>query len=287
MRQHLVFLIAAHMTVVACESSPKGSNTPPVEASKEKVAEPASPAAPSSTALIDVEAQPMFVAKLVGNEQLSVMHPSEYCLDDGKLYTGARFRLGTVNVFGIDGELAAINHTSIVAVAGETKTGLDSMLREKGPCPKDYEPMRVQMKDEWVAPEGGPITTRAKLADLTYVVGSTARAVSMAEFLPGDEANVSVRLRNPFSLPLGGLRFLAHYEGGGKKRMPTMVEKALSLAPGVSVEIQLPRMLDNESARSKAGSGARSKAGSELHSLRLQGRLGMAELDIEISVPYS
>jgi hypothetical protein len=220
----------------------------------------------------------MRVAQLVANEALSIMHPSEYCLEDGKLYAGARFRLGEVNVFGLDKELAALDRASVVAVVGTTKIGLDSKLSEQGPCPDGYEPIHVQMRSDWVAPEGGPLTTRAKLAGLSYVEGSEASVVEMAEFLPSDGEQVTLRLRNPFSLSLAGLTFLAHYEGGGGKPMPTMVEKVLALEPGASVEIQLPRTLGDETARSKAGSG--------LHSLRLQGRLGLADLDIEIFVPH-
>ena len=221
----------------------------------------------------------MRVAQLVGNEVKSVMHPSEYCLEDGKLYDGARFRIGTVNVFGIDEALAAMDRASVVAVSGETKVGLDAMLKLKGPCPLGYEPLHVQMRSDWVAPEGGPLTTRAKLAGLSYVVGSKASALQMAEFLPSDEAHIKVRMHNPFSLPLAGLKFFAHYEGGGGKPMPTMVEKVLALEPGASVEILLPRQLGEEEPRSKAGSG--------LHSLQLQGRLGLADLDIEIFVPHT
>jgi hypothetical protein len=267
----------------SCESSPKGDKLPV----NNEVPEPAQPpiveTAKADTALvdglIDVESEPLRVARLVTNEALSEMHPSEYCLDDGKLWKGARYRLGRVNVFGIDDELAALDTHGLVAIVGDTQTGLDSKLQLVGPCPKNYQPAHAQMRSDWIAPEGGPITTHERLKSLSYQEGRKALAVDMVEILASDEAQVRLRIRNPFSLALAGLRFDAHYEGGGGKPMPTLVEQVLALQPGASTEIELPRQLEGQAPNTKAGSG--------LHSLKLQGRLGKADLDIEIFVVHN
>jgi hypothetical protein len=244
------------------------------DTSKEPVVE----ARPTQSKLIDVESQDMRVARLRANEPLSQLSPSEYCLDDGKIWKGASYRLGGVNVFGLDHQLVAFDAPQLVAVVGPTKIGLDSKLQLVGPCPKGYEPIHAQMRSDWVAPEGGPISTHEKLKSLPYQEGVRAMKVEMVEFLENDEDVVRFRMTNPFSLPLAGLKFDAQYEGGGGKPMPTLVEQVLTLQPGASTELELPRVIDSAAPRSKAGSG--------LHTLNLSGRLGRAELDIEIFVPH-
>lgn len=219
----------------------------------------------------------MRIARLTVNQKLSPMFPSEYCLDDGNLYQGAAFRLGKVNVFGVDAELAALKNASLVAVIGETKKGLDTQLKKLGPCPDGYEPEMVQMRSDWVPPEGGPRTTRATLAALPYQEGKQVIAVEMAEVVASDETSVRVRITNPFTLPLAGLRFVAHYEGGRGKPMASYEARELPLGPGAELELALERQSGTEPSRTKLGS--------DLRSLQLTGRLGQAELDIDILLP--
>ena len=134
------------------------------------------------------------------------------------------------------------------------------------------------MRSDWVAPEGGPNTTRELLRTLPYIEGKRVASVSMVTFLESDNENVELILRNPFSLSLAKVAFTAHYEGGSGKPMATMVKQELSLAPGSETELVLPRELDGEQPRTKSGSG--------LHSIELRGQLGKATLNIEIIVPH-
>jgi len=233
---------------------------------------------PVDSALLDVDSREMYVGSLVRNEVLSVMHPSEYCLEDGQIWTGAAYRLGRINLFGLEQELAKVDSALPVAVYGEKNADLSSKLQEKGPCPDNYEPIQIQMRSDWVAPEGGPNTRRALLAGLPYIAVRSVRTLKIAEILESDADTVRVRFRNPFSRSMDSLRFRLHYEGGAGKPMPTMVNKVLALEPGASVEIDLPRNLAPQKA------GMRRKGGSGLHSLELSGTLGKAEINIKISM---
>lgn len=272
------FVALASLLLPACESAVKEPKTPTPTAqpAPPPVAEPAA-SRPAASDLIDVSTSELHVARLVHNEPLSLMAPSEYCLDDGKIWQGSKYRLGRVNVFGLDEKLAAIKSRNPIAILGAKRQGLDSKLQSTGPCPDNYEPIQVQMRSDWVAPEGGPHTTHKKLKELPYIEGVGVREVHMAEFLNSDDTTVRVRLRNPFTEKLSSLTFEAHYEGGRGKPMPTMVEQVLALEPGQWTELSLPRELENQ---------PRTKAGSGLHSLELSGKLGKAELNIEIFVPH-
>lgn len=243
---------------------------------------PEQAARPSSdkNGLIDVDKEPLFIGTLVRNEVLSIAHPSEYCLDDGNLWTGASFRLGRTNLFGSDDSLAKLYGKSPIVVAGEKKPDLSSQLKKKGPCPDGYEPIQVQMRSDWISPEGGPIATRAELRSLPYIQAHSARSVSFAEFLESDEDTVRVRIRNPFSRALDGLRFQVHYEVGPGKPMAKRVQQVVSLGPGEETELSIPRQQKTESK------GRRHKSGRGLHSLELTGHLGKAEIEIEVFVPH-
>lgn len=286
-RSHLVhrlfaLAIAASLSV-GCESvetNKEGAKEPvrPIEAPPpEPTVKPAA-SRPQPNALLDLDAEEVHIGDLMENEVLSPMRPSEYCLDDGKLWKGSKYRLGDLNVFGVDAELGALVASNPVAVFGAKRQGLDSVLREAGPCPSPYEPVQVQMRSDWVPPEGGPNTTRAHLATLAYLEGSRVQTIHMAEFVEGDATTVTVRLRNPFVQSFSGLKVEAHYEGGPGKPAATMVEQVMAIKPGEWAELSIPRALKNPGPRTKAGSG--------LHSLELSGRIGKAEIDITLVVPH-
>ena len=243
----------------------------PVDTPSEGASRPVDP-----HALIDVDAESLFVAMLVENRENDEMAPADYCLDDGKLWKGATYRLGRVNVFGVDEQLAALTPKGPVAVFGSKEMSLNDVITDQGPCP-EREILHAQMRSDWIADEGGSRTTHDKLATLPYIKGTRAQLVHMHEFLDSDESTVRVRIRNPFTVPMRGLDFAAHYEGGRGKPMPTMVDKVLTLEPGATVELEIPRELEG---------AENTKAGSGLHTLDLTGTLGKAELDIRLFVPH-
>jgi hypothetical protein len=227
---------------------------------------------------LDVTSEPLFVGTLIKNEELNIMHPSSYCVE-GQLAKGATYRLGRLNVFGIDQELGNLLGPGPIAIYGSKGKGLDRKLEFKGPCPIDYEPIHVQMRSDWLSPEGGIRPTRAHLASLNFIEGKDAQLVSMGGVLLSDEKEVVLRLRNPFNMPLDGLDVQVHYEGGPRKVMPKFVDQVLKLKPGESTDLVLPRFHPDEEQNTKAGYG--------LHSFELQGTLGKAELAIEIFLPHS
>lgn len=257
--------------------SPAQVETNPGEESNSTAPSPAA-SRPGRAGLIPVSGEEVHVGRFAKNERLSPMYPSEYCLDDGKLWQGANYRLGKLNVFGVDDDIAAIEGTNLIAVFGEKKPNLDSRVRELGSCPNPYEPIMVQMRSDWAPLEGGPNTTHRRLSEIRYIEGRSVQSVNMSEVLEGDDKYAELRIRNPFDMKMAGLTVEAHYEGGPGKPMPTMVEQLLALEPGEWTVVRLPRTLGDGPPRTKAGSG--------LHSLEIRGELGKAFLDIELFVPH-
>jgi hypothetical protein len=151
---------------VACSRSknPEGAGAaaPTVSVSAPAAAaEPAAPAAPAGGVPVD---SPALVGTLIENERFSVMHPSEYCLDDGVVYAGAPARVGTLNVF-TTAAVAPLAGTTVIA-RGTREPSLLAALEKRGACAADYgnDPRELpQMRSDWVSPEGGFRTTRRKL----------------------------------------------------------------------------------------------------------------------------
>jgi hypothetical protein len=208
------------------------------------------------------------------------MRPSEYCLDDGLLWSGARFRLHRVNVFGVDQALANLSRSSPVAVYGSQRPSLDARLAKIGPCPEDHEAVMVQMRSDWIADEGGHLTTHAALQNIPYIEGTRAVPVLLHELLGKDDTSVRIRIHNPFNVAFKDVVFQAHYEGGPGKPMPAYADQALGVAPGQATVMTISRTL--------AGSEAlpATKSGYGLHSLELTGQVGRARLTVELVLPH-
>lgn len=226
--------------------------------------------------------EPALVGRLVANERYSVMHPSEYCLDDGWVYAGAPARIGRLNVF----TSSAIDTLSgrLVLARGRHEPSLLALLDKREQCPSDYgkSPAEFpQMRSDWVAPEGGFKTARDKLAKLPCFRARELRAVDLGEKLEARDDVVVVELRNPFLTPLDALEARAHYEGGPGKPMPLFREVKLALPAGGTQRLELPAHIE----AGPAGQDAGARRGSyRLHSVDLRGTLGKTDFDASLYV---
>lgn len=273
----------------ACESKPPASatQTAPDHATRagQKSARPEVPVRipapmPNQAGQLPVSGMlHAFVGALRENRHGDEMQPSDYCLDDGMQYQGARWRLGRINVFGLDAELSALARSQAVIVYGREEAPLLSVLQKVGPCPDEELPV-MQMRSDWIADEGGYRTTRARLQELTYIQGQAALAVTLYEVIAADERELRLRVHNPFDAPYSEMSLIAHYEGGPGKPMPHYDSQLVQLAAGGSVEIALPRSADPDAIRPPT------KMGWDLHSIQLRGRVGRARMDADLTVPH-
>jgi hypothetical protein len=187
-----------------------------------------------------------YVGRLVLSEPLSEMAPLEICLDDAKLYRTARFRLGRVALAG-PVSLRAEDAGSIVVARGRERP-LRELLQPVGVCGPDFGEgaPQVQMRSDWVSPEGGIRSTWARVDELSYIEAQHAQVVHMHEVIRHDETSVVVRLTNPLDHGLDGLEVVAHYEGGPGKSMPKLIPQRVDLPAHGSLEITVGRRVSEE-----------------------------------------
>ncbi len=222
----------------------------------------------------------LFVGLLRRNRPADQIAPSEYCLDDGKLWRGSDYRLGRINVFGVAaGEIQTGGDP--VAVYAVRRPSLDAALVEVGPCPEGYgaEADRIQMRSDWVCDEGGFRTSHEKLATVPYLEASAVEVVRLHRIVDQSDTTTRIELHNPFAVALEPIALRLHYEGGPGKPMPTFVAVDPPRLPaGGSAVIEVARTPSGEPV------GDRSKRQDRLFGLELRGELGRLHLDVELPV---
>jgi len=201
----------------------------------------------------------VFIGKLLANRARDKTLPGQYCLEDGKLWRGAPYRVGRINVFPGDGEVPGSLAGAAVAVYGKVGVSLDARLKKIGPCPERKRPAE-QFRSDWLSDEGGFRTTHKKLARIPYI---TARKIVRLDMLrlppatrsrgkykpgrkPAKRLQLEISVFNPTSRPLKDLLLLLHYEGGPTKTMGHYVQRWLSIPPGAWKVIKVPATLVRE-----------------------------------------
>ncbi|MBE7451362.1 MAG: hypothetical protein HS111_21425 [Kofleriaceae bacterium] len=241
------------------------------------------PTLPPTLALVPIAGpDEVLVGNLVRNQPGSLEAPSEYCLDDGRLWRGARFRVGRTNVFDADDRLEAAagdgTATVTVAVTGRRRPSLDERLVDVGPCPPDHagDLERMQLRSDWIPDEGlASNTTHARMAATAYVAAVAAVPVTLVELGARTDGQLAIRLHNPFDQPLDGVTITAHYEGGPTKPMPRHDPLDVRLAPGAHVDLTVS-LGDQVPGR---------RGGHRLASIDWSGRAGAATFDVSVAVP--
>jgi hypothetical protein len=280
MRRLVTFSFLGAVACAAPPSAPPGGDPTPNATSPlfEEAAPPSSVARDTpASGLLEVDT-PALVGRLVVNAPRSLTRPSAYCLDDGRHYRGAPVRVAGINVFaqGSVTDLAG----KVVLVRGSRQPSLLAALTDEGPCPADDEPLETpQMRSDWVSPEGGFKSTRAKLGALPAFRATSVTPVDLGAQIGSDGDRVVVELKNPFAVAMSSLRLRAHYEGGPGKPMPRFEPIDLVLAPGASRRIELK-------AHVEAGPTGRTEGEPRgtyhLASVDIDGKLGHIELDVRI-----
>lgn len=237
---------------------------------------------PNAAGLIPL-GTPALVGMLVANEPKLVTSPSEYCLDDGKLYRGAPARIGSVNVMTSEA-LDALAGKLVVAY-GVLEPSLLDALTAIGTCPAGYgdDSPELQMRSDWVCPEGGFRTSREKLQKLPWLRASSVRTVTLHQVVSKAEVadQAVVELRNPFDQALDALSAQLHYEGGPGKPMPKLVPLALALPPGGTQRVEAAARIEAGPAGADVG-GPRGSY--RLQSIDLAGTIGASRFEATLWV---
>jgi hypothetical protein len=213
----------------------------------------APPAAPAGALLPLGRSAPggarAFVGRVRKNEVFSFFAPLELCVrDEGKLFKNPPVRLESRNLVAPAPALAGVAGKIVVAYGKERP--LKEALAPLGPCGDEYgknQPL-PQMRSDWISPEGGYTTTRAKLDKLSFIDATWVEIVVLHEVVGRAVGERTIRVKNPFDAPLVGLEIKAHYEGGSGKPMPRFKPQKSDLPPGGHVDVVLPLRIDETGA---------------------------------------
>ena len=283
MKRRKIILVVAVASQLCCRGE-KDREPHGQPAAQQPAPQPPKPApAPSATPppspvvrdrgglLVGDGASDIFVGNLYRNSSADMRRPSEYCLEDGSFWQGSSFRLGRVNLFGLPLDVGPVEFSKQLAVYGSKESPLFDVIRRVGDCPDGYggDNNASQLRQDWLADEGGFRTTRARLAELPYLKAVAYEILRLHLVLIGDDEVARVELTNPFNVDLVDLPMRYHYESGKGKPSPRYVDRALTLLAGESVVLEVPR---------------RHQGRWQLVGIQLRGQAGRVELDVELKV---
>lgn len=213
----------------SCRAASPAADLPP-EASPQS-----SPSAPTA------DAGSCWVGVLRRNRSFDDSFPAQHCLDDKKLWEGASHRIGRRNVFGVGAGADSLDG-KLVLVRGTAGSSLADALTFKGPCPAEDSASR-QFRTDWMADEGGYVTTRARLQTVPYLRASSVEPFPVLqvsnptlenrrkEHGPAPNVPASATVHNPTG-SVWNLELLLHYEGGPGKPMPRYLRRPVRVEPG-------------------------------------------------------
>ena len=205
--------------------------------------------ASAQTQLIRVPAGELFaVGRLVANQPLGLSNPSEYVLEDGRLYRGLPWRANGVNLRIGPGSLPPAG--SLVLYRYTAQPSLADILVDVGQAPEGYgarESMQ-QLRSDWMAPETGfsvgrstrAVMKRTAWHDVSWIQPFDAIRVERGK-------DIRITLSNPTDTVMSGIEIAAHYEGGRGKPWPRYERKTIErLAPGERQTLVWPLSLTND-----------------------------------------
>lgn len=225
-------------------------------------------------------AKDILVGQLVLNESGHPGKPSDYCLEDNKLWAGADYRINGLPIFDLTLSKTTAESIGQYFISGEKKFSIADRLREVGPCPDKYgEPWnKMQWRDDWTAPEGSRMFspdgtgtepwTHARLKTLPYFA---AEQVNRSSFITisYEKGDAVITIYNLFDKPLE-MPLVLHYEGGQGKPQPHYETIPINIPPGETKTFSAPT--------SRADKG--SKKDFVLQSVDLSGTLGRVTVDV-------
>jgi len=215
---------------------------------------PPQPSSQSSPSAPMADAGSCWVGVLRRNRSFDDILPAHHCLEDKKLWEGASHRIGRRNVFGVGGGADSLDG-KLVLVRGTVGASLADALTLKGPCPAEGSASR-QFRADWMADEGGYVTTRARLQTIPYLRASSVEPFPVLQVSnptlenrrkehwrgPVPHVPASATVHNPTG-SVWNLELLLHYEGGPGKPMPEYERRPVRVEPGQETTVAIDSVI--------------------------------------------
>ncbi|HMV79067.1 MAG TPA: hypothetical protein PL048_00500 [Leptospiraceae bacterium] len=163
-----------------------------------------------------------YIMPIYKNLPLSLKNPSEYCLEDEKLYTGSEFRAGELNIFSADEKKPLKADFRFAVIVGKLKKDMNSKLKFKSECPAGYGEMESsqQLRSDWVSKETGFTIGRSSrdiMKEISYIEVQKISEYKGFELRRTKKYGYSsVYFKNSLSTEIPELTITAHYESKGK-----------------------------------------------------------------------
>lgn len=188
--------------------------------------------------------RPQFIGRLWKNRPLAFKNPSEYCLEDGKLYRSSEHSFMGMFLLAQHEKLDELAG-NIVWAEGHIRPDLTQIISEIGPCPADYgkEESMMQIRSDWVGEETGfriGHSTREKLAKLSYFSAATLLVYHGVKS-DNRDGKVEISFTNTLDIAVANLEITAHYESTkGKPQPGYRSQKFHNILPGQTVKASFP-----------------------------------------------
>ena len=119
------------------------------------------------------------VGELFKNERFSARRPDGYCIEDN-FYRGANFRLGRLNVFGLQDRPKKDIRTHTM-LSAKQRPNLFKRLQREDSCPS-REPMMAQFQR--LVAEADMTSSQARLSEAHYLMYRSVRTLDIIETTP-------------------------------------------------------------------------------------------------------
>lgn len=163
-----------------------------------------------------------YIMPIYKNAPLSLKNPSEYCLEDEKLYTGSEYRAGELNIFSADEKKPLKADFKFALIVGKIKKDMNPKLKFKSECPTGYgeKESEQQLRSDWVSKETGFTigrSTKDIMKDISYIEVQKISEFKGFELRRTKKYGYSsVYFKNSLNTEIPELTITAHYESSGK-----------------------------------------------------------------------
>ena len=186
-----------------------------------------------------------YIGRLHKNVPLALKLPSEYCLEDSKLYH--------VSQYGFMGKFLLAQSErldewfgQVIIAEGEIKQDVTQFMSEIWPFPADYgrEQSMMQIRSDWVGEETGfqiGHSTKAKLSQLYYFSARTVLPLACVS-MTRRARETAFSFTNATDKLIDELEITAHYESQPGKPSPGFrSQKFTNIAAGQVVTAAFPQ----------------------------------------------
>ncbi len=232
-----------------------------------------------------------YILPIYKNAPLSLKNPSEYCLEDEKLYTGSEYRAGELNIFSADEKKPLKADFRFAVISGKIKKDMNSKLKLKSDCPAGYGEMESsqQLRSDWVSKETGFSIGRSSrdiMKEISYIEVQKISEYKGFELRRTKKFGYSsVYFKNSLSTDIPELTITTHYESSGRgKPYPDYRHKTYTnIQKGEKIFFEVPHKYAKEKEDKKDPENAVSF---HLHSVSVTAVTQDIKISLEIIKDY-